>query len=79
MFPYFCPMRPPAPGTIPTRGLEIVVPYEERLYAKLIDRMVWGWVGYNRPLSPSEVDEYELISAPRIDLGEGGDSSLIFP
>lgn len=62
---YYCPMRPPALGAIPTLGLTYIVVYDERRYEMSIDRMVWGWVVYNRPLSPSEVDEYELISAPR--------------
>ena len=62
---YYCPMRPPAPGAIPTLGLVHISVYDKRRYDMTIDRMVWGFVVYNRPLSPSEVDEYELVSAPR--------------
>lgn len=68
MYLYFCPMRPPGPGAIPTGGCIDIVAFEERFYETRIDRMVWGWVGYDRPLSPAEISEYELIAAPRDDL-----------
>lgn len=65
VYPYFCLMRPPAPGTVPTRGLVEMESFDRRSYVEIVDRMAWGWVGYDHPLSPSEVDEYELVSAPR--------------
>ena len=65
---YYCPMRPPAPGAIPTFGLQYIAAYDKRRYDMTVDRMVWGFVVYNRPLSPSEVAEYELVSAPRVDI-----------
>ena len=61
-------MRPPAPGAVPTRGLVEMESFDQRRYVEIVDRMAWGWVGYKEPLTPSEVAEYELISAPRIDL-----------
>lgn len=63
---YYCIMRPPAPGAIPTGAHKIVI-YDERMYVPEIDRMAWGWVEYAEPLTPAEISEYELISAPRED------------
>ena len=65
MYRYYCKMRAPTLGTIPTFGLVEIMPFEKRKYIESIDRMAWGWVAYDHPLSPSEVDKYELISAPR--------------
>ncbi len=65
LYAYYCLMRPPAPGAVPTRGLVEMESFDRRYYVEIVDRMAWGWVGYDRPLSPSEVDEYELISVPR--------------
>lgn len=63
---YYCPMRPPMIGGLPTgRTLVNAEVFEERQYIAEIDRMVWGWVEYTEPLTPAEVSEYELISAPR--------------
>lgn len=65
MYVYYCLMRPPAPGAVPTRGLVEMESFDQRYYIAIVGRMTWGWVGYNRPLSPSEVEEYELIPAPK--------------
>ena len=38
-----------------------------RGYVPEIDMMAWGWVEYAEPLTPMEISEYDLISAPRED------------
>lgn len=65
---YYCIMRPAAPGTVP-RPSEVVnfKHFSERRYVAEIDRMAWGWVEYETPLTPMEISEYELISEPRED------------
>lgn len=64
---YYCRMRPPMLDSIPIDRAIIleVESFLERQYVAEIDSMVWGWVEYDRPLSPKEVAVYELISAPR--------------
>lgn len=62
---YYCPTRPPTPGVLPVgRTLVNIGAFGTRRYVAEIDRMVWGWVEYTEPLTPAEVSEYELVSAP---------------
>lgn len=63
---YYCVMRPPAPGAIP-EGATKIMHCPERRYFPEIDRMVWGWVEYERELMFCEVTDYELIREPRED------------
>lgn len=48
-------------------GMQAVMSYREHRYIPKIDRMAWGWLGYENPLSMADVAEYELIAAPRED------------
>ena len=58
-------MRPPMPGGLPCGGKIVAVEwFHERRYIPEINRMAWGYVEYDRPLSMKEVADYELISAP---------------
>ena len=65
MYRYYCIMRPPMLGGLPA-GREIweAEAFPERRYIPEIDRMAWGWVEYETQLTPMEVSEYELVSAP---------------
>lgn len=65
MYRYYFPNRPPVLGEIPTFGLVEVVAFHKRRYVEEIDRMAWGYIVLKQPLSPSEVDKYGVISAPR--------------
>lgn len=68
MHRYYCVMRPPAPGAIPrSRKMGNFEAFTERRYIPEIDRMAWGWVEYMYPLTPAEIADYELISAPKED------------
>ena len=65
LYRYYCIMRPPMLGGIPHGGLWEVQVFSERRYNPEIDRMVWGWVEYERELTLQEVADYELIMHPR--------------
>ena len=67
MYRYYCIMRPPMIGGIPHQKLMDAETFTERRYVPEIDRMAWGWLEYEYPLTLAEVYEYELISAPRED------------
>ena len=63
---YYCRMRPPMIGGLPSSGKIVAAEwFHERRYVPEIDCMAWGWVEYDRPLTPKDVSDYELISAPR--------------
>lgn len=68
MYRYYCIMRPPMIGGLPHGAiLQDAECFAERLYVPEIERMAWGWVEYNEPLSPAEIADYELTAAPRED------------
>lgn len=62
---YYCKMRPPGPGAVPTRGLLRVEAFNKRRYVECVDCMAWGLAVYREPLTPQEVADFELRSAPR--------------
>ena len=66
MYRYYCIMRPTAQGAI-QGGATKICSYDDRLYVHEIDRMALGWVEYANPLTPAEIADYELISAPKED------------
>lgn len=66
MYRYYCILRPPMISGIPIgRILMDAESFDDRRYVPDIDRMAWGWVEYATPLTPAEISEYDLISAPR--------------
>lgn len=67
MFKYYCILRPPMIGGIPHQMLREAETFTERRYVPEIERMAWGWVEYENPLTPAEIADYELIAAPRED------------
>lgn len=67
MYRYYCIMRPPMIGGIPHAKLCEAEAFTERRYIPEIERMAWGWVEYENPLAPAEINNYELIAAPRED------------
>lgn len=65
---YYCIMRPPMIGGVPhSRTLQDAMCYDERRYIPEIDRAAWGWVEYAEPLTPQEVEDYELIRSMNHD------------
>lgn len=67
MYRYYCIMRPPMIGGIPHQTLWEAETFTERRYIPEIERMAWGWLEYENPLTPAEIADYELIAAPRED------------
>lgn len=66
MYRYYCIAYPPMLcGLIIGRRLMALETFDERRYVPEIDRMAWGWLEYAEPLTPMEISEYKLISAPR--------------
>lgn len=67
-FRYYCPQRPPVPGSIP-RGV-IRIEYAEDGYmidAEGHSRKAWGFVEYDRELTAKEIYDYELDPEVRTD------------
>lgn len=63
---YYCIARPVSPGAVPRMSKIVAFDhFIQRQYVPEIDRMAWGWVAYSEPLTPAEISNYELISAPR--------------
>lgn len=64
---YYSPNRPLDIGTYPywNGGEDNRVigtcNYEKRTYRPFLSRWVWGYVEYEKPLTKSEIAEYELV------------------
>ena len=63
---YYCINHPPAQETVPKFN-ELVdqCAFDTRCYVPKIDRMAWGWVEYERELTPAGVARCGLIMQPR--------------
>lgn len=57
---YYLTQRPPQIGAYP-KGAKKVVALGERRRVDGCARSVWGWVEFEEPLTPKQVDDYELI------------------
>ena len=62
IYRYYCLYRPPMLGGIP-KDFTIAVPYDERRYCPEINREAWGYVEYDKPLTPQQIINYELAVA----------------
>lgn len=60
VFKYYILNRPVSIGTQPSRGLINFVNYNQRTFIGEIGREAWGMLKYNRELTDSEVENYEL-------------------
>ena len=58
VYQYACRLRPPAPGAIPKRNLYAV--YDGKIGIVGTDRHYWGMAEYTQPLTPEEMEAYEL-------------------
>ena len=59
-------MRPVAPGTFPPEGARQIVNFDERKEVKEAGCMAWGYIEYDRLLSPEDVRDYELVPVLRL-------------
>lgn len=60
MFRYYLTQRSPSLGTQP-RGTTNVVDYGKKILTEEIGWEVWGYVEYKKPLTPTQISNYELI------------------
>lgn len=56
---YYCLMRPVGPGAVP-RGFTDWGELDHTVVIPSIDHGAWGWVEYERQLTPQEIRYYEL-------------------
>lgn len=62
-FVYATKERPPMIGGIPMDGLlDITCEFLDRTFDPIAGCDIWGIVTYNRELTQSEIDDYELVS-----------------
>lgn len=61
---YYSPERPVSIGTHPKIGLASFHNYSIKTYVPEIQRRVWGYLEYRRPLDEDELERYELIPSP---------------
>ena len=62
-YEYLCYERPPMPGAVPADGLtKTVFPPDgiDSITIKGVTYNCWGYVFYSRPLSSTELYDYEL-------------------
>ena len=57
---YYSTQRPVGPGTYPRGGVIEIVNFDYRQPVESIDRPAWGYIEYNRELTPEEIRNYEL-------------------
>ena len=58
---YYSTHRPVGPGTYPRAGTHEIHNYDERQYVRDAGREVWGYIEYDRELTPEEARSYELV------------------
>ena len=59
---YYSKLRPVSIGTYPKGGVQSLHNYEDRQYVKDAGCKVWGYVEYDRELTPKEVSAYDLVA-----------------
>lgn len=65
LYVYYFRGEPRAAADLPKGGFVSSTTYAERRYMRDIDCMCLGYVVYIRPLTPKEIADNGLISAPR--------------
>lgn len=73
---YYSTQRPIDPGTFPSPDGNKVVDihnYDSRIYCEEVGQEAWGYIDYEKPLSPVQAANYELLPtrAPKILYFEG--------
>lgn len=64
---YYSKLRPVGPGTYPKSGATDIHNYNDKIYVKDAGQQVWGYIEYNRELTPEELRSYELIPGGKED------------
>lgn len=60
VFRYYLTNRPPSIGTQPAGAINVKA-FDNKEFVKEINREAWGYVEYNKELTPVQVYDYELI------------------
>lgn len=63
---YYSTQRPVAPGTYPKRGCQKIMNFDDRIHIDEIGKEAWGYIDYDRELTPQETSNYELIKGELI-------------
>lgn len=65
MYKYYSTLRPIGPGCYPkTEPVHKIVNFDKRELIPSIDRQAWGYIEYERPLTPKDAAGYDLIPEP---------------
>lgn len=59
-YTYAMLQRPPMPGAMPKKGLVEVQSFDKKEPVVQINKMAWGILRYDHPLTDREIDDYEL-------------------
>jgi hypothetical protein len=65
MFRYYSTLRPIAPGTFPKsidNPVANIKNFDSRSYVEGIGREAWGYVEYEKPLTDSQIEAFELVA-----------------
>jgi len=60
MHRYYLTQRPPSLGTIP-KGAINIKDYNGKILTEEIGFEVWGYAEYDKPLTPKQICNYELM------------------
>ena len=61
---YWSVLRPVGPGTYPKKESNLMMGYEnyeKRRFVRSIGKEAWGWLEFEKPLAPNDIDSYDLI------------------
>ena len=64
---YYSTQRPIVPGSFPKPQGNRVIAITDFDFKRLcpeIEREAWGYLEYEKPLTPGEVNDYELLPVP---------------
>ena len=61
MYRYYSKFRPVDLGTYPPAGAQDIHNYDSRTYVEDAGCEVWGYIEYDRELTPEEIRNYELV------------------
>lgn len=67
IYTYFSAHRPVGPGSYPKPKGNFpaeIKNYDDKTFVESIGREAWGEIDYLSPLSPEDLEAYELIPAP---------------
>ncbi|MCI8351953.1 MAG: hypothetical protein HFJ86_12465 [Oscillospiraceae bacterium] len=60
---YYSTQRPVSVGTYPKAGVQEIHNFDRKTFCEDISREAWGYIDYDRELTGSEADSYELTPA----------------